>query len=102
MHYVLIQGPSYRGLNYEAREKVREELRHKLEGGSIRFMQYDWVWGEDDRCLLLVGQYEKLEDAQYWIKALESMGFTLIVRTELPGEEAPERFTSSPDREKRR
>jgi hypothetical protein len=96
MHYVLIQGPSLRGLGFEAREAIREKLRHKLEGCSVRFMQYDWVWDEDDRCLLLVGQYERLEDAQYWIKALESMGFTVIVRTQLPGEGSPERFATSP------
>jgi ketosteroid isomerase-like protein len=87
MHYVLIQGPSYRDLNFEAREEVREKLRENLEAQGIRFLQYDWVWDEEDRCLLLVGQYEKAEDARYWIDALESMGFTVFVRTQLPGEE---------------
>jgi GNAT superfamily N-acetyltransferase len=87
MHYVLIQGPSYRNLNFEAREQVREKLRESLEAHGIRFLQYDWVWDEEDRCLLLVGQYEKLEDARYWINALESMGFTVFVRTQLPGDE---------------
>jgi len=102
MYYVLIEGPSYRGLSFEAREQVREELRHKLEDSSIRFIQYDWVWDEDDRCLLLVGQYERLKDAQYWIKALESMGFEVTVRTKLPGEESPEHFPAPGSREKRR
>ena len=87
MHYVLIQGPSYRDLNFEAREKVRGQLREKLEGHGIRFLQYDWVWDEEDRCLLLVGQYEKAEDARYWIEALKSMGFKVFTRTELPGDE---------------
>jgi GNAT superfamily N-acetyltransferase len=87
MHYVLIQGPSYRNLNFEAREQVREKLRESLEAHGVRFLQYDWVWDEEDRCLLLVGQYEKLEDARYWINALESMGFTVFVRTQLPGDE---------------
>jgi acetyltransferase len=45
------------------------------------------VWDEEDRCLLLVGQYKKAEDARYWIDALESMGFTVFLRTHLPGEE---------------
>jgi ketosteroid isomerase-like protein len=87
MHYVLIQGPSYRDLNFEAREQVREKLRENLEARGVRFLQYDWVWDEEDRCLLLVGQYEKAEDARYWIDALESMGFSVFVRTQLPGEE---------------
>jgi RimJ/RimL family protein N-acetyltransferase len=87
MHYVLIQGPSYHGLDFESREQVRERLRENLEAHSIRFLQYDWVWDEEDRCLLLVGQYERLEDARYWIDALKSMGFTVLVRTHLPGEE---------------
>jgi len=87
MHYVLIQGASYRDLDFEAREEVREKLRESLEARGIRFVQYDWVWDEDDRCLLLVGQYEEAEDARYWISALESMGFTVLVRTHLPGEE---------------
>jgi ribosomal protein S18 acetylase RimI-like enzyme len=83
----MIQGPSYRDLNFEAREQIREKLRQSLEAHGVRFVQYDWVWDEDDRCCLLVGQYEKAEDARYWIDALESMGFTVLVRTHLPGEE---------------
>lgn len=90
MHYVLIQGPSYRGLGFEAREEIRENLRRTLESRGIRFTQYDWVWDEEDRCLLVAGQYERLEDGRYWMRALESMGFTVFARTDLPGEEKPE------------
>jgi len=85
-HYVLIQGPSYRDLSFEARERAREHMRQRLDKKGVRFLQYDWVWDEDDRCLLLVGQYPNPEDARYWIGALESMGFTVLVRTRLPGE----------------
>jgi hypothetical protein len=91
MHYVLIRGPSYHDLDFEAREQVREKLREKLEGHGVRFLQYDWVWDEEDRCLLLVGQYEKAEDARYWIGALQSMGFAVLVRTHLPGEAGEDR-----------
>lgn len=87
MHYVMIQGPSYGNLDFEAREQIREQLRQSLEAHGIRFVQYDWVWDEEDRCCLLVGQYEKAEDARYWIDALESMGFPVVTRTHLPGEE---------------
>jgi len=87
MHYVMIQGPSYRDLDFEVREQIREKLRQSLEAHGVRFVQYDWVWDEEDRCCLLVGQYEKAEDARYWIDALESMGFTVLVKTHLPGEE---------------
>ena len=45
------------------------------------------MWDEEGRCLLLVGQYDKSEDARYWIGALESVGFKVFVRTQLPGEE---------------
>jgi RimJ/RimL family protein N-acetyltransferase len=74
-------------LDFEAREEIRKKLREDLDSHGIRFLQYDWVWDEEDRCLLLVGQYERAEDARYWIGALESMGFTVMVRTHLPGEE---------------
>jgi len=90
MHYLLIKGPSYRDLTFEAREQVRDKLRENLEAHGVRFLQYDWVWDEEDRCLLLVGQYEKAEDARYWIDALESMGFMVFVRTQLPGGESQE------------
>ena len=88
MVYVLIQGPSYRDLDFEEREKVREDMRLGLESHGIRFVEYGWVWDENDRCLLLVGTYEREEDARYWIQALESMGFEVILRTSLPGDEA--------------
>jgi len=87
MYYVLIQGPSYRDLDFEAREQVRENLRQRLETQGLRFVEYAWVWDEKDRCLLLVGTYEKIEDADNWIKALESMGFKICIRTDLPGDE---------------
>ena len=88
MYYVLIQGPSYRNLAFEAREQVRKSLRLKLENHGIRFLEYAWVWDEQDRCLLKVGQYGHLDDAYWWIKALESMGFEICIRTHLPGDEA--------------
>ncbi|MBN1627928.1 MAG: hypothetical protein JW944_15520 [Deltaproteobacteria bacterium] len=84
-HYVLIRGPSYSSLGFEAREEIRTGIRERLEAGGIRFLEYPWVWDEEDRCLLLVGQYEKKEDAFWWIKALESMGFEICIRTSLPG-----------------
>jgi hypothetical protein len=87
MYYVLIKGPSYRNLDFEAREQVREGIRQKLEAHGIRFLEYGWVWDEEDRCLLLVGQYGNMDDAYWWIKALESMGFEICVRIHLPGDE---------------
>jgi hypothetical protein len=87
MHYVLIRGPSYRNLDFEAREQVREGIREKLETYGVRFLEYGWVWDEEDRCLLLVGQYDRMEDAYWWIEALKSMGFEISIRTELPGDE---------------
>jgi len=84
--HVLIVGPSYRGLAFDQREQVRENLRVRLEEQGIRFVEYCWVWDEQDRCLLLVGTYQDLEQATYWIKALRSMGFDLCLRTDLPGD----------------
>ena len=86
-YYVLIYGPSYASLDFEAREAIRTDIRERLEAAGIRFVEYTWVWDEDDHCLLLVGQYEKKEDAFYWIKALEAVGFEICIRTKLPGEE---------------
>jgi hypothetical protein len=77
VNYVLIQGPSYRDLDFEAREQVREKLRENLEAQGIRFLQYDWG-GMRRTGVSFVGQYEKAEDARYWIEALESMGFKIV------------------------
>jgi len=86
MYYVLIQGPSYGDLDFDAREQIRETLRLKLESNGIRFVEYNWVWDEQDRCLLLVGEYQQMEDATLFVEALESMGFEICVRTHLPGD----------------
>jgi hypothetical protein len=95
--HLLIRGPSYRNLGFEARERIRRDLRERLEVRGIRFVQYDWVWDEEDRCLLLVGSYGRPEDARWWARALESMGFDLCLRTQLPGEEPlPARPGSNP------
>ena len=88
MYHVLIRGPSYRNLDFEARERIRETMRKKLESHGVRFLEYGWVWDEDDRCLLLAGHYEHMEDAHWWIQALESMDFEICIRTELPGDES--------------
>jgi hypothetical protein len=84
MHYILIRGPSYGTLAFEEREKIRTQIREKLEAQGIRFLEYPWVWDEQDRCLLLVGQYETIADARFWIEALKSMGFEIVIRDHLP------------------
>ena len=86
MYYVLIKGSSYRDLDFEARERIRESLRERLESHGIRFVEYPWVWDEQDRCLLVAGRYEHIGDASLFIKTLESMGFETCVRTHLPGD----------------
>jgi hypothetical protein len=88
MYYVLIRGPSYRNLTFEDREKIRESIRLKLETRGIRFLEYPWVWDEEDRCLLLAGRYESMDDAKWWIRVLESTGFEIAIRTGLPGDES--------------
>ena len=87
MYYVLIKGLSYKNLDYEDRELVRKQLRERLENNGIRFLEYNWVWDEEDRCLLVVGKYQAVEDAYWWIRALENMGFEICVREHLPGED---------------
>jgi len=84
IYHVLIRGPSYGSLDFEARENIRTGIRERLEAEGIRFIEYTWVWDEEDRCLLLVGRYEKKEDAHWWIRALEAMGFEICIRTSLP------------------
>ncbi len=89
MYYLLIKGPLYGNMNYEAREQVREDIRKRMEGHGIRYVEYTWVWDEQDRCLLVVGKYENMDDAGYLIKVLEKMGFETCTRTQLPGHEGP-------------
>ncbi len=86
MYYLCVLGGSYQDLGFGERERIREDLRARLEANGIRFLEYCWVWDEDDRCLLVTGAYERMEDASQWINTLESMGFEVIVRTSLPGE----------------
>lgn len=88
MYYVLIKGESYLGLDFDAREEIRERLRNRLEENGVRFVQYEWVWDENDQCLLLVGQYERIEESSLWIEAMKSMGFDILIRTSLPGDGA--------------
>lgn len=90
MNYVCIRWKSYKDVDFDGRENIREELRLKLESHGIRFLEYSWVWDENDRCLLLVGTYDRMEDARQWIGVLESMGFDIIFRTSLPGENQEE------------
>ncbi len=88
MNYVCIQWKSYKNLEFDERESVREELRLKLESHGIRFLEYSWVWDEKGQCLLVAGAYDRMEDAGQWISSLESMGFDIAVRTSLPGPRA--------------
>ncbi len=92
MNYVCIRWKSYTNLDFDQRESVREELRLKLESHGVRFLEYCWVWDENDRCLLMAGSYERMEDARQWTRSLESMGFQITVRTSLPGDESNERY----------
>jgi hypothetical protein len=85
MYYICIRWASYQDRDFDEREQIREDLRLKLASHGIRFLEYCWVWDESDRCLLMVGAYDQMEDARQWIKSLESMGFETTVRTSLPG-----------------
>jgi hypothetical protein len=89
-YYVLIHGPSYGSLDFDDREEIRTAIREKLESLGIRFPEYTWVWDEADCCLLLVGKFDKEEDANLCIKRYESMGFQTCIRTSLPGGEDTE------------
>jgi hypothetical protein len=86
MHHLLIKGPSYQGLDFEQREEIREAMREELAAHGIRFVEYPWVWDEDDCCLLLVGSYDRPEDGRWWTAALRAAGFEIVVRTALPGD----------------
>jgi hypothetical protein len=86
-YYTLICGPSYGILGFEDREEIRTALREKLGSLGIHFLEYTWVWDEDDRCLLLVGEYEKEEDANKCMIKYELLGFKTCIRTSLPGGE---------------
>mgnify|MGYP005642736645 FL=1 len=86
MVYVCIRWAFYKGRDFDKREQIREDLRLKLESHGIRFLEYCWVWDENDQCLLVAGAYDRMEDARQWIRSLESMGFHIAVRTSLPGD----------------
>ena len=85
MVYVCIRWASYKSRDFDKREQIREDLRLKLESHGIRFLEYCWVWDENDQCLLVAGTYDRMEDARQWIRSLESMGFETTVQTSLPG-----------------
>jgi hypothetical protein len=84
-YYVLIQGPSYGLLDFDDREEIRTAIREKLESNGIRFLEYTWVWDEDDHCLLLVGEFDKKKDISECIIKYESMGFNTCIKTSLLG-----------------
>lgn len=87
MYYVCILGEFYQNLGFDERECIREDLRNRIESHHVRFLEYTWVWDENDQCLLVAGTYHRMEDARHWIETLESMGFDIIVRETLPGED---------------
>ncbi len=84
-YYVLIRGPSYGSLDFDDREEIRTAIREKLEFNGIRFLEYTWVWGEDDRCLLLIGEYKNEQEVNQCVERFESIGFKTCIRTSLPG-----------------
>jgi len=86
VYHILIKWASYKGLDFSQRESIREALRKRLEAQGIRFVEYPWVWDEDDQCLLLAGSYERPEAARWWIEALKSAGLDICIRTTLPGD----------------
>lgn len=86
MNYVCIRWKSYQDADFDERENIREDLRLALESHGIRFLEYCWVWDENNQCLLMVGSYDRIEDARQWINSLESMGFDVTVRSSLPGD----------------
>lgn len=95
MVYVCIYGGLYQDLDFDAREHIRESLRHRIEEKGVRFLEYCWVWDEKDRCLLVAGTYERMADAAHWIESLQEMGFEIIIRTDLPGACSEETENSS-------
>jgi hypothetical protein len=86
MNYVCIRWKSYQDADFDERENIRKGLRLALESHGIRFLEYCWVWDENNQCLLMVGAYDRIEDARQWINSLESMGFDVTVRSSLPGD----------------
>ena len=76
-------------MNFDAREQVREDIRKRLEDHGLRYVEYIWVWDEQDQCLLVAGIYEKMDDARYLVKVLADFGFETCFRTQLPGDEGP-------------
>ncbi len=95
MVYVCIYGGSYENLDFDDRECLRENLRRRLEARGVRFLEYCWVWDERDRCLLVVGTYGRMSDAEHWIETLERMGFEVVTLKELPGEALKEETRKS-------
>ncbi|EFK05306.1 conserved hypothetical protein [delta proteobacterium NaphS2] len=95
MVYVCIYGGLYRDLDFDARERIRESLRRRIEEKGVRFLEYCWVWDEKDRCLLVAGTYERMADAAHWIESLQEMGFEIVIRRDLPGASSEQTENSS-------
>ena len=53
MFYLLIEGGQCGPLEFEERDSMQAALRERLEHNGDLLVQYDWLWDEDDRCLLL-------------------------------------------------
>ena len=82
--YILICGDSFKGLNFEQREQVRNRLRTRLLNKGIRLIEYVWIYDNTERAQLLFYECEHLKEARYWIRFLIKNGFNIRITDKIP------------------
>ena len=82
--WVVALGGVYDPENFDQRETVRTRLRQELLLVAIVPDVYVWVWGENDRCHLVLREFSDRQAADAYAAALSGRGLEVQVRRAMP------------------
>ncbi len=85
MYHVLACGESFQGLEFEERDRAREDLRLKVaRQAGISFVLHYWIWDETERAQLWIDSKADREEAEKIRDYLQRHGIQARITTSLP------------------
>lgn len=82
--WVLIQGESFLGLDFTARDAARERLLRIAEAAGARPAECVWIWDETGRAQLVAGTLPTRDEARRLAGRLEARGLAVRIKREEP------------------